>query len=421
MSDSTTPHNESTADSTESIKPVSNKQKFRKPKPWDTDDIDHWYIEPVTTEKPLLPPVDESSFATLFPKYRESYIREIWPLVTRTLLSYGIECQLDLIEGSMTVKTTRKTIDPSIILKSRDLIKLLARSFPIHNALRILEDHIYCDIIKIKNIVRNKERFVKRRSRLIGPNGCTLKAIELLTECYILVQGNTVSALGSIHGLKNVRKIVIECMNNIHPIYNIKTLMIKKELMKDEKLKNENWDRFLPQVKKKLHQQKKKKNHVSSLNDSNSSSNNDANNTNMNKQKKIYTPFPPAPTPRKIDLQLESGEYFLTEQQKINKKLIDKQHASKIKSDEKKQKRAELFVPPSESSNHDSTPHNNKLHQPHTDIDNNKHNNTSNELQQQVERMKQLHNSKQVQQTMKSQNANDYIIKSKKSQSKKQA
>ena len=207
--------------------------------------------------------LDESSFASLFPKYREKYLREVWPVVTKALephvsktifqsstiphvtlfaCSQGIGCMLDLIHGSMSVRTTRKAFDPSMILKARDLIKLLARGVPVNQAIKVLSDDVACDIIKIGNMVSSRERFVKRRQRIVGPEGSTLKvrlvshrrphrisnvvppvqAIELLTNCYVLVQGNTVSVMGPYKSLPEVRQIVMDCMKNVHPIYRIK-------------------------------------------------------------------------------------------------------------------------------------------------------------------------------------------------------
>ena len=92
-------------------------------------------------------------------------------------MEYGVKLELNLLEGSLTVRTTKKTWDPYSIVKARDVIKLISRSVPYQQALRVMEDGVFSEIIKIRSFVRNKERFVKRRQRLIGPNGDTLKAL----------------------------------------------------------------------------------------------------------------------------------------------------------------------------------------------------------------------------------------------------
>ncbi|KAJ2995656.1 hypothetical protein NUW58_g1212 [Xylaria curta] len=135
---------------------------------WDTDDIDKWKIDPFQPSDNIGGTLtEESSFIVLFPKYREVYLREAWAGVTKALKNLGIACTLDLVNGSMEVKTvsyflfaqghgcapngshTKGFFD---FMKARDLIKLLARSVPAPEALRVLQDDVAADVIKIRNL-----------------------------------------------------------------------------------------------------------------------------------------------------------------------------------------------------------------------------------------------------------------------------
>ena len=104
--------------------------------------------------------------------------------------------------------------------------------------------------------------------------------------------------------------------------------MIKRELAKDPKLADQSWDRFLPKLPKKS-LSKRRKPHV--IHD-----------------KKNKPLFPPPQQPRKIDLQMESGEYFMKGWEKKAKEKEGKEVARMEKKHEREDERKKNFVPPVE-------------------------------------------------------------------------
>jgi len=104
--------------------------------------------------------------------------------------------------------------------------------------------------------------------------------------------------------------------------------MIKRELAKDPKLANQSWDRFLPKLPKKS-LSKRRTPHV--IHD-----------------KKNKPLFPPPQTPRKVDLQMESGEYFLKGWEKKAREKEGQEMARIQKKREQEEERMKDFIPPKE-------------------------------------------------------------------------
>ena len=162
--------------------------------------------------------------------------------------------------------------------------------------------------------------------------------------------------------------------------------MIRRELAKDPKLANESWDRFLPQFRKrhlKTSEKTAKKNeriealvearNIAGIPTSKGELQRkeaDADGKEMKMKKKVYTPFPPAQQPRKVDLQLESGEYFLKAAEKEKRK--EEQKKQKVRTllirsvgyllhlfrfmqqaettEKRRQERAEVYIAPVEAA-----------------------------------------------------------------------
>ena len=198
-----------------------------------------------------------SKFSITFPKYQEKNLMEKLFIIQRILRFYNINVDLKLKKCEIIISTTNQTTDPYSILNARDFLKLISRGVPIHQAAQIFDEHVFCDIIKISGFIRNKKIFLNRRKRIIGNNGSTVKVIELLTKSYILVQGNTVSCMGNFKNIKFCRKIIEDCMQNIHPYFHVRNLILRKKLIKSFTLKNKTWNSILPLKSNKIDKDKK--------------------------------------------------------------------------------------------------------------------------------------------------------------------
>ena len=108
--------------------------------------------------------------------------------------------------------------------------------------------------------------------------------------------------------------------------------MIKRELRADPTLATENWDRFLPHFKKRTLSKRKKPAKIT------------------DKSKKVYTPFPPPREKSKVDLQIESGEYFLGKQAKERREKEDREQRQREKAEEKRRGKEMEFVPPKDNA-----------------------------------------------------------------------
>mmetsp|Transcript_1458 Transcript_1458/g.4978 ORF Transcript_1458/g.4978 Transcript_1458/m.4978 type:complete len:190 (-) Transcript_1458:1372-1941(-) len=148
--------------------------------------------------------------------------------------------------------------------------------------------------------------------------------------------GKTVAIVGPVFGVRRAVEVIVDCMKNIHPLHHIKRLMVLRELENNPKMQNETWSAYLPEFKKKNHKKGKK-----------------IIKKKRNLQDELSHVFPEATEKSKVDLQIESGEYFMDDKEKRQYRNAKLEEQHEKAAQRKQEKIAQLTTAPKERSKND--------------------------------------------------------------------
>ena len=119
----------------------------------------------------------------------------------------GVSIQINSEDGSVHILATSETIDPTSVLKARDIVQAIGKGFSAEKAFNLLDDNIFLETIELGG---TKNTIKRIKSRIIGEKGKARKMIEASTEVLISIFGNQVSLIGELSEIRYAREAVMQ-------------------------------------------------------------------------------------------------------------------------------------------------------------------------------------------------------------------
>lgn len=119
----------------------------------------------------------------------EDRIKVIKDSKTRKKLEKSLDVKLSFQENSVIIEG-----EGIELFQAKNIVKSIGRGFSPENAFRLLNEDEILEIIELTGFNDKKMKIIK--SRLIGTNGKTRRAIEEYSGCSVSIYGKTVSIIG---------------------------------------------------------------------------------------------------------------------------------------------------------------------------------------------------------------------------------
>lgn len=118
----------------------------------------------------------------------------------------GMKLEIDSKNGEVFFQ--QKSRQQANILSALNIVKAIGRGFSPKNALLLLDEDNFLDIVDLTEFGKTKKRLSSRRGRVIGTEGRIRERIEEETGTKISVFGKTISMIGKIENIETAKKAI---------------------------------------------------------------------------------------------------------------------------------------------------------------------------------------------------------------------
>ena len=134
---------------------------------------------------------------------KEGKTKKIIENTTQTILD------IDSDEGTVTIYPQENMEDPLGIWKTNYIVKSIGRGFNPKTALKLKEDEMYLEVLKLTDAVgKNKKALSRQKGRIIGRNGITKEIITDMADVDMAVYGKTVSLIGRMENIMVAKEAI---------------------------------------------------------------------------------------------------------------------------------------------------------------------------------------------------------------------
>ncbi|MGN1362370.1 MAG: KH domain-containing protein [Methanobrevibacter sp.] len=134
---------------------------------------------------------------------KEGKTKKIIENTTQTILD------IDSDEGTVTIYPQENMEDPLGIWKTNYIVKAIGRGFNPKTALKLKEDEMYLEVLKLTDAVgKNKKALSRQKGRIIGRNGITKEIITDMADVDMAIYGKTVSLIGRMENIMVAKEAI---------------------------------------------------------------------------------------------------------------------------------------------------------------------------------------------------------------------